>query len=269
MNNMELSLVLFTVLSQIAVGMTIMMALRQWRVSEGPVSSSFVNEWMIAGIVVVASVIISHFHLGHPFSSPRAMLHISTSWLSREAVGGLIFVGFLWAAFVALKKEMNAKWVLIKVTAFTGLIFIVISGNVYSPPSFPALNNGVPILFYLLTAFTLGAAFSSYFAGEDKQSLLAGILLVSLILGCVVNLVLPSIWLSGGRVMGMTGANYYGSGLYWLRLIIEFGLGLAVVGATRRIPAWLPVILLAGELLGRIMIFTHIAHTASNLGGIY
>ena len=69
--------------------------------------------------------------------------------------------------------------------------------------------------------------------------------------------------------MQMTGAAYYGSGLYWLRLAGEFGLGIAILGATKKIPFWLPVVLLAGELLGRIMVFTHVANTASIMGSIY
>jgi hypothetical protein len=80
---------------------------------------------------------------------------------------------------------------------------------------------------------------------------------------------LPSVWLSGGRVMQMTGAAYYGSALFWLRLVVEFGLGLAVLGVFRKIPIWLPVLLLAGEILGRIMFFTHVVHSAVNIGNLY
>lgn len=269
MYDMELSLVLFTVLTQAAVGLTVMIALRQWRVSEGPAPAALSGEWLIAGLVVLTALIASHFHLGHPFSSPRAFLHLSTSWLSREAISFLVFGGLLLVALWSLWKESASRWVLIKITAVVGLAALVVSGMVYAPPSFPALNNGVPIFFYVLTAFILGPAFSSYFAREDKQPLLVRILTVSLIVGLIVNLMLPSIWLSGGRVMQMTGAAYYGSVLYWLRMAGEFGLGLAVVGATRKIPIWLPVVLLAGELLGRIMFFTHVVSTASNIGGLY
>ena len=146
---------------------------------------------------------------------------------------------------------------------------LAISAMAYAPPSFPALNNGVPVLFYLLTAFILGSAFSSYFAPPEKQPLLMRVLLVSLIVGLVVNLSMPSIWLSGGTVMQMTGQAYYGSVLYWARMVVEFGLCLAVVAATGKIPIWVPVILLAGELAGRIMFFSHVIHTAANIGGLY
>ena len=83
---MELSLVIFTVLSQISIGLAVMLALRQWEVSDGLAPSSFRIEWIVVGVVLFVALVASLFHLGHPFGSPRAMLHISTSWLSREAV---------------------------------------------------------------------------------------------------------------------------------------------------------------------------------------
>lgn len=266
---MELSLVIFTVLSQISIGLAVVLAARQWAVSEGTAPSSFRVEWIVVGLALAVALVASLFHLGHPLGSPRAILHLSSSWLSREIVAMQIFGILVLAALIALWKESATSWALIKITALVGLVVLAVSGMVYAPPSFPALNNGVPIVFYALTAFILGAAFSSYFAGEDKQPLLARILMVSLIVGLVINLILPSIWLSGGRVMQMTGEAFYGSAQYWLRLVLEFGLGIAVLAATRKIPIWLPVLLLAGEIIGRIMLFTHVVHSAVNIGNLY
>jgi DMSO reductase anchor subunit len=266
---MELSLVIFTVLSQISIGLAVMLAVRQWAVSEGTAPSSFRFEWIVVGVVLAIALAASLFHLGHPFGSPRAVLHLGSSWLSREIVAMQIFGILVVVALVALWKGAANSWTLVKITALVGLVVLAVSGMVYAPPSFPALNNGVPIIFYGLTAFILGSAFSSYFAGENKQPLLTQILTISLIVGLVINLILPSIWLSGGRVMQMTGAAYYGSALFWLRLVVEFGLGLAVLGVFRKIPIWLPVLLLAGEIVGRIMFFTHVVHSAANIGNLY
>ena len=266
---MELSLVIFTVLSQISIGLTVMLAVRQWAVSDGPAPSSFRIEWIVVGVVLAAALAASVFHLGHPLGSPRAILHLGSSWLSRKILVMLAFGILVIAALIAIWKESASTWALVKITALVGLVGLAISGMVYAPPSFPALNNGVPIIFYGLTAFILGSAFSSYFAGEDKQPLLTRILMVSLIVGLAITLILPSVWLSGGRVMQMTGAAFYGSALFWLRLVIEFGLGLAVLGVFRKIPIWLPVLLLAGEIVGRIMFFTHVVHSAVNIGNLY
>jgi len=267
---MELSLVLFTVLGQMAVGMTVMMVLREWKMSEVPgISSSLSGQWVLAGLVVLAALVASIFHLGHPEHSYRALVHLSTSWLSREILFYLLFGCLIVIGFFAIQKRSPSRGILIKVTGVVGLIAVVSSGMVYSPPSFPALNNGIPIFFFMLTAFILGSAFASYFVEEEKQSLLVYILISSLVVGLIVNLLIPSIWLSGGKVMQMTGKAYYGSVLYWLRLAGEFGLGLAVLGMMKKIPAWLPIILLAGELLGRIMVFSHVVNTSVNMGILY
>lgn len=269
MNSMELSLVIFTVLGQAAVGITVMIALREWRTSEGSPISSLRGEWVLAGFVMLAALVASIFHLGHPEHSYRALVHLSTSWLSREILLYSLFGCSIVIGFFAIQRKSPSRGIFIKITGLIGLIAVVASGMVYSPPSFPALNNGVPVFFYMLTAFILGSAFASYFVKEEKQFLLVYILMTSLIVGLIVNLLLPSIWLSGGKVMQMTGKSYYGSGLYWLRLAGEFGLGLAILGSMRKIPAWLPVILLAGELLGRIMVFTHVVNTSVNMGMLY
>ena len=266
---MELSLVIFTVLSQISIGLAVMLAVRQWAVSDGHAPTSVRIEWIVVGVVLFVALAASLFHLGHPLGSPRTILHLGSSWLSREILVMQIFGILVLVALIALWKESANSWGLIKITALVGLLGLAVSGMVYAPPSFPALNNGVPIIFFGLTAFILGAAFSSYFAGEDKQPLLTRILTISLIVGLVINLILPSVWLSGGRVMQMTGAAYFGSALFWLRLVVEFGLGLAVLGVFRKIPFWLPVLLLAGEIVGRIMFFTHVVHSAVNIGNLY
>jgi len=269
MNDMELSLVLFTVLSQVSVGLAVMAALRQWAASEGPAPPAVRVEWILVGIVLLIGMVVSLFHLGHPEGSPRSILHLSNSWLSREILAFLIYGILVILGLVALWKETGGRGAIIKCAALVGLIALAVSGMVYSPPSFPALNNGTPVLFYLLTAFILGSAFSSYLAGPAWQPWLTRILLTSLVVGLVLNLLLPSIWLAGGRVMHQTGLAYYASALYWVRILGEFVLGIVVVAATRRIPIWLPVILLAGEILGRVIFFTNVVHTATNIGRLY
>jgi len=40
-----------------------------------------------------------------------------------------------------------------------------------------------------------------------------------------------------------------------------------VVVATRRIPSWLPLLLLAGALCGRVVFCVDTVHSAANIGG--
>jgi DMSO reductase anchor subunit len=263
----DFSLVVFTTLAQLAVGLTVMAALQPQTAGEGSGNNLRV-EWMTAGLILVAAMVASLFHLGHPADSPRAITHLSTSWLSRELLSFICFGGVLVLTFLMLVKNKNGKSLLIRLTAVVGVAALLVSGMVYAPPSLPALNNSVPALFFLLTAFILGPAFGAYFVAADRQGLLLKVLTVSLIVGLVVNLALPSIWLSGGTVSRMTGANFYGSWLYWLRMVGEFVVPLAVLGAWKKIPVWLPILLLLGEGAGRIMFLSSVVSSAANIGGL-
>ena len=264
----DFSLVVFTTLAQLAVGLTVMAALQLRAAGEGGQVKLRV-EWVTAGLILAAALVASLFHLGHPTGSSRTLAHLSTSWLSREVLAFGCFGGVLVLAFLTLWKNTGGSSLLIKLTAAVGLASLLVSGMVYAPPSFPALNNGVPVLFFLLTAFILGSAFGTYFVDAERQGLLVKVLASSLVVGLVVNLILPSIWLSGGTVARLTGANFYGSWLYWLRIVGEFVVPLAVLGAWKKMPAWLPILLLLGEVAGRIMFLNSVVHTATNLGGLY
>ncbi|MEW5723945.1 MAG: DmsC/YnfH family molybdoenzyme membrane anchor subunit [Thermodesulfobacteriota bacterium] len=267
MNAMELTLVVFTVLGQTAVGLVLMSAVRQWAAVEGP-AGRVRQEWLAALVLLAVGMFVSFFHLGHPFNAYRALVHQGTSWLSREALSYTVFGILILIAFVTMVKK-TASLALLKITALVGLIALFVSSLVYAPPSLPALSGGAPTFFFLLTAFIVGAAASSYFAGAEKQGLVLKVLTVSLVVGLVVNLAFPGLWTSGGTVMRQTGLAYFSSGWYWLRILGGLAFPLAVIWIAKRIPVWLPVWLLAGEALGRILFFTHVFHTAVNIGGIY
>ncbi|MCB2186233.1 MAG: dimethyl sulfoxide reductase anchor subunit [Deltaproteobacteria bacterium] len=264
----DISLVLFTTLAQLAVGLTMMAAIRQ--AAAGPEPAPHLSrEWLAAGIILAAALLISLFHLGHPGGSVRTLNHLATSWLSREVLSFAVFGGVLVAALVAVFKGASGARFLMLLTGVVGVVALVVSGMVYAPPSFPALSNALPVVFFLLTAVTLGAAFSSRFAAEPRQGLLAGILTAALVVGLVVNLLAPSMWLSGNLAARATGANFYGSWLFWARIVGEFAIPLAALAKTRRVAAWMPPLLLLGELAGRILFFGSVVHTATFIGHLY
>lgn len=265
MSNMELPLVIFTVLSQTAVGLVAVSAIRQ-HAAEGP-AGSVRTEWLAAAVLLVVGLVASLFHLGHPLGAPNALKHLGSAWLSREALGVSIFAALVIVGFLTAKGRVNAA--LAFITAAVGLIALFFTSMTYSPPSFPALNNVMPFVFFLLTAAMLGSAFASYFTPSEKQGMVTGILAVSLIVGLVVYLVVPCVWLSGGTVMRQTGLAYIFSPLYWTRIIVGIVLPLAGILKAREIPVWAPVLVLIGEVAGRIAFFSLTVHASANLGGIY
>jgi DMSO reductase anchor subunit len=220
---------------------------------------------MVAGLMV-AGLVASLFHLGHPTGAPNALKHLASAWLSREVLFAGLFVGLAVLAAIIADKGGNPALALIG--SVLGLALILSTGMTYAPPAYPAVNNALPTAFFLVSAVVLGAGFASWFAGEGRQPLLARIFTTGLVVGLTLNLVAPCVWLSGGEVMRMTGQAWFGSGLYWAHMAV-MAASLAVIWKTRTIPTWLPVLVLLGELVGRAGFFANTIHTAANMGALY
>jgi DMSO reductase anchor subunit len=266
MQSMELPLVLFTVFSQAAIGVTLMRAVRTTADGAGTEDGGARREWgLIAGLMLVG-MFGSLFHLGHPLSAPTALNHLGTAWLSREVLFAGLFTGV--TVLAVLVAGMTGRPVLAWLGTLLGLGVIVSAGMTYAPPALPALNNALPFAFFLTSAVILGAGFGSWFAGGERAALMARIFTTALVVGLVLNLVAPCVWLSGGTVMRMTGQAWLGSGFYWAHVLVLVGC-LGVVWKTRAIPAWLPVLALLGELAGRAGFFADTIHSAANMGGLY
>jgi DMSO reductase anchor subunit len=265
---LTLPLVLFTVFSQIAIGLALISATRQWAVSDAPDLRVRV-EWVTIGGLLALAIGASLLHLGDPWGAVRALNNLQSAWLSREILGVILF-GLLIAAIFFTELRRSAPGWLLKLCALIGLATLFATGMTYSiPPNLPAINNGLPLLLFALTALILGTAFGSYFAQPRQQPRLFGALVTALLIALAVNLVAPSIWSSGGAVMQQTAQNYLTSPIYWGYIGVGLVIPLLVLWRLRRIPAWLPILLLIGEVTGRIAFFVLMATSAENLGQLY
>ena len=263
MQSMELPLVLFTVLSQAAIGLTMM---RVVRTASGGVATDARKEWTMIASLMMVGLLGSLLHLGHPLSAPTALTHLGKAWLSREVLFSGLFMGV--ATIAVLASGMGGKASLAWLGAILGLGAIASAGMTYAPPALPALNNALPTAFFLTSAVILGAGFGSWFASEALQPLMARIFTGALVVGLVLYLVIPCVWISGGTVMRMTGEAWFASGFYWAHLAI-LAVSLAVTWKSKRIPVWLPALVLIGELIGRAGFFADTLHTAANMGALY
>lgn len=266
MNSYETPLILFTVFSQLSIGMVTVSAVRLFTGPE-PQPGKIRMEWLVAGGALLAGMIASVFHLGHPAGMVRSLSHLGAAWLSREALSVGVFLSLVVLGVILMREKTSRG--LIALTAFVGLLAVFSMGMTYSPPSFPAINNVLPFVFFLITAALLGTSVSVLFAPATQKQLVSGILAVSLIVGLVVYLIVPCIWLSGGEIMRQTGHSWISSPLYWARIAVGLALPLAVIWTTKKTPGWLWVAVLAGELMGRALFFASTVHTATNMGGVY
>ena len=265
MSTIEMPLVLFSVLSQTAIGLVFINSCRQWA-TDGPIEDDR-RQWGIVLAFLVTGMVASFFHLGHPLQAYTALKHLGKAWLSWELLGISLFLCLSVIGMVKAKDKNSRLFV--SATALVGLLTLLFMGMTYSPPGYPAINNALPLVFFLLTALLLGASVSAWFTPPATQVWLTRILTVTLIVGFVVYLIVPCIWLSGGTVMAQTGSAWLASPLYWGRVGIGLVLPLVILWRTREIPIWLPVIILIGELSGRAAFFRDTVHAAGNIGGLY
>ena len=266
MESLELPLVLFTLLTQMAVGMAIFAALRQWAVVEGPTTKNR-NEWITILILIGLGVFAAFFHLGKPLGAIRMLTNLGSAWLSREIFSFGLF-GALTAVTFYMAFTKSSKGWLFKLTALVGLLAVFSTGGVYASPGLDAIHNVLPLVFFLLTVFILGPAIASYFVDENSQLLLRSILEPSLLASLIVRFAIPFVWLSGSAVMRASGQNFLASPLHWVH-IAALLVGWIVLRRAKNIPSWLPILLLVGELLGRIAFFALVVSSGSNIGGLY
>lgn len=266
MNTLEIPLILFTLLTQMAVGLAVFAALRQWATVEGFTAKAR-NEWIAILVLIGLGVLAAFFHLGKPLGAIRMLTNIGSAWLSREILTFAIF-GALAAISLYMVYTKTANGWIMKLTALIGLLAVFSTGMAYAGKAMDAINNLLPLAFFMLTVFTLGPAVATYFVDDKASNLLTSILSPTLLASLVIRFTVPFIWLSGNTIMRASGQNFLASPLHWLHLAALLA-GLITVRRGKNIPTWLPIVLLIGELLGRIAFFVLVTSSGTNLGGVY
>lgn len=280
MGNMELPLVIFTILSQMSVGGLLYLWLLDRALPDaGPVIPGRRVAWWLVGCLG-AGLVASLFHLGHPLNAYRALTHLSTSWLSREIL--------LFSLFFLLLVVYASQWRdggnrasrlgVGGIAAVVGVLGVAASAMIYAMPSRPAWNNLGPVLFFLLTTGLLGGLMMALFLHTAaKRGSLAdpaqdrwyrwlrqgiwGTLVASLLL----TILYLSMLSSGSPEARATAQNLLGSPVFWLRAAVGWLAPVALLGhwASRkngRLPGTalitgLFLLVLAGEILGRVLFY--------------
>ena len=164
MHSEETALVLFTILGQMAVGAFVILGLvHWWAVARyGAAAADKLADYALLAIgpVMVLGLLASLFHLGNPMNAYRAILHVGTSWLSREILLGSMFaaLGALFALLQWFKiSSTTLRGTLAVVVAGVGLAFVYAMARVYQLPTMPAWNSWTTTAAFYITTFLLGA----------------------------------------------------------------------------------------------------------------
>lgn len=185
MNTQEWALVAYTTLVQMSVGAFIILGLVHLyaeRKSDEKNASEMSDRALLAiGPVLVLGVLASFLHLGNPTNAYRAVSNLDSSWLSREILFTLLFMGTgAVFAFLQYRKlgSFQMRRIIALIAAALGLVLVYCMSNVYRLEAEPAWDSiATPIAFFITTfllgALALGVAFVinyNYLKGKQERA---------------------------------------------------------------------------------------------------
>ena len=163
MHNNDWSLIFFTLLAQLSVGVVVFFTVLFYANSQqfnGLQSAGvFKSPVFIALLAIAIATFISFFHLGHPAHAFHSVNNLGNSWLSKEILGvGLLGVGVLMLFVLFLLKVQSPviQQVLLVYCSFVGLVLIYFMARIYLVPTIPAWFTWYTPLHFYMAAFVLG-----------------------------------------------------------------------------------------------------------------
>lgn len=250
----DFPLVVFTVFSQLGVGLAIFLCWNMFAKKDDS-RHSISKAWLWCCCISVFALLASFFHLGHPFAAWKALLNLGVSWLSLE---GLLFGCFCGLAFICI--FWHARFMAL-LTAAVGVAALVSQGITYAPPSMPAINNAFPLVLFLFSAFAMGACCERLMLGGKSVFITRPLTLVLL----VILLMAPVFWAAGSATMQLTTADWIASPLFWIGAACI--LAAIIISFIPKMPGfWQLASLVCGLFLTRMVFFADTIHTAANLG---
>lgn len=173
----EWPLVLFTLTVQFAVGLHLVLLS-----TGGPPGAGSPAErptpwtqdpYLWVGGLMAGALTISLLHLGSPLGAFHSLANLETSWLSREILALLAFLG-LWASGYwfgrrpgsAPRIARGLAWA----TALAGIGLIGIMARIYMIPARPLWDHWLTGASFLLTTLSLGAVAGAAYLEHLRRS---------------------------------------------------------------------------------------------------
>lgn len=127
----EISIVVFTLLVQLSVGMGLAFAIGQSQLTINQGKGFLFTICTFATL----GLFLSFTHLGYVWNAPFAITHFMTSWLSREIILTSAFLGCFGLAFLIYFFKNTLLMPLIYAGVFFGIADIYAMGHIYTAAS--------------------------------------------------------------------------------------------------------------------------------------
>lgn len=300
--SLELSLVFFTVLTQMAVGALAFLFVTRLTKKEQVISADVATLTkrvvFISLVAVIIGSLIALAHVGHAVRTYRALVYHLSSWMGKEALFLALFTLSLLIYASLLAKGSGAKIGFEVFASITGILGVLSSSLLYAIlGSVPSWNNIFTVIYFFLSLLFLGGSLFAAIivlklkSNEEAVKNLAesylgtfASIFTPLLIGAVVVTAGYLFYLgSGGREAKETLSTMTGSIIFWLRIVVGFLAPLVLIvllkkmiskgeAATKSLSYVAGVfgLLFIGEILGRLLFFaTSAMHTIGGTGTPY
>lgn len=187
----ELPLLIFTLLVQGSVGMTLFLTLCAGTANRVPEARVQLLPVMLTACVAGGlGLIASTLHLGYPLNAFNALRHVASSWLSREIVFASFYLAALGLCTLIMLVRKQLVSVLLPLAALLGLVDVWCMSSIYAHTSVITWTHFNTWLMFYGSVGVLGAVALAWLpllktqaVAEKRQSLmrLAAILVVAII----------------------------------------------------------------------------------------
>lgn len=178
MYNAEWSLMIFTILTQCAVGIWLYgIVVKKLLGEDFKKLAAIKASWrplLVVGPLMCVALVISIFHLGSPMQAYASIANLFSSWLSREIVFSCLFLFFWVISIVKLRRESSGE-LLSWVTFLLGFVALFSMGSIYYTTPLPAWTTIYTYIGFYATMLVLGGVTYTFllstakgFTGGDK-----------------------------------------------------------------------------------------------------
>ncbi|USR66657.1 dimethyl sulfoxide reductase anchor subunit [Providencia stuartii] len=163
----EFPLVIFTLFMQASVGCLVVSLLCYCRILEGNEKKQLIKKPVVASFILgCVGLLGSLFHMGNPLHMFYTMVHVSSSWMSREVWATAIYMALLFLSTALLLLKNKANNALLVLSAIAGLVYMYAMSALYAN-----------------TLFNLWGGLFTYASFFGAVLLVGGVIAASLLVG--------------------------------------------------------------------------------------
>lgn len=198
MERYNISLVLFTWLTQMSVGIIILGTVYM-RIANGQQSIRTGQRLLsVTLILLLAGLLFSFAHLNYPRHALNALNNISSSWMSREILAEiiLVFSVMAWYAGIRFRIRVLSPLLFEPLSVLAGITLIFFMIKTYMLPAIPELNHPSLPVSFIITPLLAGSSVI-YFLLRNKNQNVAGrfkVLAYIMFIASLVNFMVFSIY---------------------------------------------------------------------------